>query len=246
MNLGGRTFAVGIALIATAAVAHEARAQARTAETIFADFVRASGGESAWKQHRSLSMRMRLEIRGMALSGTASALWTSKGQYLETGEIPNMLTTKRGGSGKRFWSYDPIDGLRWLQGSEAEQMAITSAWKSYVRLPSMAVSTKVVAPLAEGMECVELSFKNSPATTACFDKQSHLLSLESGKKVSPQGETPYRTHLSDYRAVNGIMFPFVQETTAGPATFVVTVDEVTWDVPAPAKLFALPKPPKSK
>lgn len=218
--------------------------QPRDANAIFADFVRASGGEGPWTKRRSLSMKMKLEIRGLALSGTASALWTASGRYLETGEIPNMLTTQRGGDGKRFWSQDPIDGLRWLQGAEAEQTAVTGSWKSYLRLRALSASAKLVAPLEPGTECVEFGFKASPPLTACFDLQSHLLTLETGKKVSPQGETPYTTRLSDYRNAGGVMFPYSQETTAGPATFVVTVQDIQWDVPAPAKLFALPKPPK--
>ncbi len=236
--------ALGFVSATHTAGADPAASRPRDANAIFADFVRASGGEGPWMKRRSLSMKMKLEIAGLSLSGTASALWTSNGRYREMGEIPNMLTTQRGGDGKRFWSQDPIDGLRWLQGGEAEQTAVTGSWKSYLRLRALATSAKVIAAVEPGTECVEFGFKTSPALTACFDLQSHLLTLETGKKVSPQGETPYTTRLSDYRDVEGVMFPYRQETTAGPATFVVTVQDIQWDVPAPAKLFALPKPQK--
>lgn len=219
----------------------ELPAAARTVEQIVADFVHASGGTAPWKKHKSLFMSMRLEVRGLGLTGTATALWTNKGEYLETGDLPNMLTMKRGGDGKRFWSQDPIDGLRWLAGAEAEQASAAGAWMGYLRLLDFTNSAKVVAAPAEKLECIEVTYKASTPTTFCFDTTSHLLLLEQGKKSSPQRDTPYTTRASDYRAFEGVMFPYVQETTAGPATFVVTIEKATWDVPTKAAQFKLPK-----
>lgn len=217
---------------------------ARTVDQIVGDFVTASGGVTPWKKHRSLAVSMAISVRGLGLSGTATALWTAKGQYLETGDLPNMLTMKRGSDGKRFWSQDPIDGLRWLQGAEAEQAQIAGAWMGYLRLQDHSTAAKIVAAPDAKLECIEVTYKLSTTTTYCFDKVSHLLSLETGKKASPQGETPYTTRASDYRDAGGVMLPYTQETTAGPATFVVNVQSVAWDVPTPPALFKLPKTAK--
>ncbi|MDX2020603.1 MAG: hypothetical protein SF187_10200 [Deltaproteobacteria bacterium] len=223
----------------------QAPAATRSVDQIVADFIAASGGTSPWKKHKSLFMSMQLEVRGLGLTGTATALWTNKGEYLETGDLPNMLTMKRGGDGKRFWSQDPIDGLRWLSGAEAEQALTAGSWMGYLRLLDHTTGAKVVAAPAEKLECIEVTYKAGAPTTFCFDTTSHLLLLEQGKKASPQGDTPYTTRASDYRSFGGVMFPYTQETTAGPATFVVTIVNATWDVPTKAAQFALPKPAKS-
>lgn len=218
----------------------DASAQPRTAEAILADFVQALGGEAAWKKHKSLKVDMTLEVKGLALAGKAQALWTAEGHYLETGEIPKLLMMKRGGSGQRFWSQDPIDGLRWLDEAEAEQTALAAAWGGYTALTRFSRTSETIPPEGANQECVKLTYEHSPPTTYCFDTQTHRLLLEIGKKVSPQGETPYTTRFSDYRASGGVWFPYVQETAAGPATFIVTVSEIAWDVPAPKALFKLP------
>ena len=234
-----------LCLFATSRVSYAAADAApeaeRTVDQILADFIKASGGVAPWKKHRSLAVTMTISVRGLGLNGTATALWTAKGQYLETGDLPNMLSMKRGSDGKRYWSQDPIDGLRWLQGAEAEQAEIVGAWMGYLQLSAHSSGSKIVPAPAAKLECIEVAYKQSTATTYCFDKATHLMTLEQGKKASPQGDTPYITRASDYRDTGGVMMPFVQETTAGPATFVVTVQKAEWDVPTSASQFALPK-----
>jgi hypothetical protein len=232
---------VAFASLDSYASAETTPATPRTVEQILGDFVRASGGDAPWKKHRSLSVSMTISVRGLGLNGTATALWTAKGQYLETGDLPNMLSMKRGSDGRRYWSQDPIDGLRWLQGSEAEQAEISGAWMGYLRLSERSKRARLVSSPSPDLECVEVTYKQSPPTTYCFDTKTHLMTLEQGKKSSPQGDTPYITRASDYRDTGGAMMPFVQETTAGPATFVVTVQKAMWDVPSSASQFALPK-----
>ena len=228
----------------TTNAANAAPAQvARTADQILSDFVTASGGVAPWKKHRSLSASMTLSVVGMGVDGTGTTLWTSKNQYLETAEVPNMMTLRRGGDGKRFWSQDPIDGLRWLQSAEAEQTKITAAWMGNMRLKELATSIGAVASI-DNLDCIETAYKASPPVIYCFDRTSHLLTLEQGKKASPQGDTPYVTRSSDYRDVGGVKFPFLQETTAGPATFSIALQTVKWDVPTSPAQFKLPKAAK--
>lgn len=234
-------FFIGSASAVAFAAPEAPPAAVRTAEKILADFVTASGGEAPWKKHRSLAVTMTISVRGLGLNGTATALWTSKGQYLETADLPKMLSMKRGSDGKRYWSQDPIDGLRWIQGAEAEQAEIAGAWMGYLRLREHSSGAKVVPAPAPNLECIEIAYKQSTATMYCFDTATHLMTLEQGKKASPQGDTPYITRATDYRDAGGAMMPFVQETTAGPATFVVTVQKATWDVPIKDSQFALPK-----
>ena len=235
-----------LALVASALAANRANAQpaTRTAVQIVSDFVTASGGLAAWKKHRSLSASMTLSVVGMGVDGTGTTLWTSKGQYLETAEVPNMMTMRRGGDGKRFWSQDPIDGLRWLQGAEAEQTKIMATWMGNMRLKELATSIGSVAAI-DNLDCIEAAYKDSLPVIYCFDRKSHLLTLEQGKKASPQGDTPYVTRSSDYRDVGGIKFPFLQQTTAGPATFSIVLQTVKWDVPTSPAQFKLPKAGKT-
>jgi hypothetical protein len=89
---------------------------------------------------------------------------------------------------------------------------------------------------------VELVPARAQPATACFDARTHLRIYQQGKQNTPQGEVPYTARLSDWRQVQGVMLPFVEETTAGPMTVEAKLSEVKFDQKLAPTLFRLPKP----
>jgi hypothetical protein len=219
-----------------------ARAPARTVEQILADHAAALGGEAPWKGKRSLKRLQDVSVVAQGISGSSEEVLTSKGQSLALLTIPGVGLLRIGNDGKRCWSHDPINGLRVLVGVEAEQARLQNTWKADLRLGELYKSIKVVpAAGAPGEECLELTPAEGKPSVQCFDATTHLPTTIRGIAASPQGESPFVARVSDWRDVGGMKVPHRQELVSGPATIVFTLKSLTWNVPTPARLFALPK-----
>jgi hypothetical protein len=97
------------------------------------------------------------------------------------------------------------------------------------------------APAGKRYECVELTPKLAKPAITCFDAETHLRVLQKGTHATPQGEVPYTVKFGDWREVEGIKMPFLEETTAGPMNLGSKVTEVKFDEKIDPKLFVRPK-----
>jgi len=231
---------------APAKAAAAAATPARTVEAILKDYVEALGGQAALRRRRSLHLRRELTVEGMGVGGTEERWATADGKLLSVTELAGVGTVKVGSTGKVYWSMDPINGLRELDGVEAEQARIDATWMSELKLAELYAKVAVVPPPkgAKGkVECLELSPKLGNPTIACFSQETHLRVYQAGRQQGPQGEIPFSAELSDWRTVSGVKLPFRERMVAGPMTVVAEVTEVTFDKKIPRKLFAMPKAP---
>jgi hypothetical protein len=123
---------------------------------------------------------------------------------------------------------------------------IESTWNADVQLKKLFKKVRAVPPPqgapAGTLECVELVAALAAPMTMCFDATTHLRVFQTGKRSSPQGEVPYTARHSDWREVEGLKLPFLEETSAGPAEFETRLLEVKFDQKAAASLFRMPKP----
>lgn len=224
----------------------------RGAEEVLSDYVRAIGGAEAWGKHKSLHLKQQVEVKGMQIGGTEERWATSAGKLLSVTTINGMGSIRQGTDGKVAWSEDPINGLRLLEGAEAEEYKVDTAWNADLRLEKLYHKVKSVQPPeapppGKRYECVELSLKQAKPSISCFDAETHLRVLQKGTRSSPQGEVPFRVVMSDWRDVGGGMkLPHAQEMTAGPMTLLVKVQEVKFDEKIDPKLFAVPRPARAK
>jgi len=216
---------------------------ARSADAIIADYINAMGGIAAHGKHTTLQMKTSIAIEQFGLRGTMRAMSAVGDKAYATGNLPGIGDLKQGSDGKRQWAYDPINGLRVLDGAEAEQFRVTSAWNAEIRIRELyrkVESKNDTGPDGKSYECLVLTPSVGLPSTNCFDPTTHLLAFRKATEVSPQGETPTTTVFTDWRETGGIKASFSQETTVGPVTFTTRLEEVTWDQPWDMKLCALP------
>jgi zinc protease len=222
----------------------------RSPDEVLADYVNAIGGEAAWKRHKSVHMKRRLEVKGMQLSGTEERWGAAGDKTLSVTTISGMGSFRQGSDGKVAWSEDPINGLRILEGPEAEEAKTEAAWNGELEMKKLFTKLRAVPPpdpppAGHKYECLELVPKLAKPAVACFDAESHLRTIQKGSHASPQGEVPYKVTFSDWRQVGGMTLPYAEEMTAGPMTLLMQVTEVKLDEKLDAKVFALPKPVKA-
>ena len=235
----------GLALAAAASLGAAATPPLRPAEAVLADYAKAIGGQRAWKRHHSLHVKHEIEVAKMQMRGTAERYATSDDKVLTVTEVAKMGRFREGTDGHVFWSEDPINGLRVLDGAEAEEQRIDSAWDGEIDMARQyqkvrSVPPPVDAPAGQRYECVELIAKVAAPAITCFDAATHLRVLQKGTHASPQGPQPYLTHFGDWRDVKGMKLAYSEEMVAGPMTLVSHLVKIDVDQPIDAKLFDLP------
>lgn len=215
----------------------------RAVDSILNDMVTAVGGATALARHRSLHTTMEITFKGLGITGTAEHYGASGDKALTITEIPNLASTREGTDGTRFWSQDPINGLRLLEGLEAEQARIESAWNAELRMKQLFQKIEASNQWGDNgalLECLTLTPKLGPPLTNCFDAKTHLMTTQKGVRSGPQGEMPFTARLSDWRTVQDVKMAYATEMQVGPLAFMGRVTSVELDVPTAPTLFALP------
>jgi hypothetical protein len=231
--------------VAALALAMLAASQARSPEAILADSVAATGGEAAWRSHKTARFKVETTFQGMGMGGTGDRFLTAAGKSLVVSEMTGLGTVREGHNGKRAWSQDPLLGFRFLEGAEAESARLESAWnaeldakKYFVKLEA----TNETAADGAKLECVLGTPKIGKSMKSCYDRTTHLQVSQSGIRATPQGDVPFRATMSDWRSVGGVKMPFLAETQVGPVTLLVKIKSVTFDEPIDDKMFEPPMP----
>jgi hypothetical protein len=216
-------------------------------EALIDAYERAIGGAAAWGKLKSIKVALDLKVKGLGMQGSAEILQKPPAKMLTTMEIPGIGKLRTGSSGKQAWADDPINGLRVLAGTEAEQARLESTWNAEVNLRKLYPTIRAHAPDADGHPCVELVPRGAPAVVRCFDATTHLPVTETGVQSSPQGQTPYVRKFRDWRPIDGAsaaLIPWTTELSAGPMTIELVVRAVTPNAPIADAAFAPPKPTK--
>ena len=118
----------------------------RKADEVLADYARAIGGEEAWSHHKTLHVKLSIEVKGMQFAGTHERYATAAGQMLDVMEISGVMSARQGTDGKVSWSEDPIYGVRILAGAEEEEARIDSAWNADLHLARLYQKVRSVPP----------------------------------------------------------------------------------------------------
>jgi zinc protease len=226
----------------TAQAAAPAATGLRSPDAILGDSVQAMGGAAAWSAHRSIHVKMTLSFQGMGMSGPVDHFQTSADKSLTVSSFPGVGVVREGSNGKVFWAQDPFNGLRYLEGAEAEQARIEDSWNSDLEARALYAKIEIAPDAPAGVECLSLTPRTGPPMRSCYDRQSHLQVSQEGIHATPQGNVPFKVTMGDWRVIGGIKMPYATEMHAGPVVIVTTVNEVAFDEAIDDKMFEPPAP----
>jgi hypothetical protein len=184
----------------------------------------------------------------MGMGGVGERTATSSGKSLVVSDMTGLGTVREGANGKVFWAQDPLQGLRFLEGAEAEQARIDAAWS--LEMSAKELFTKLEArnepgPDGTPLECVIGTPRAGAPMTSCYDPKTHLQVMLKGIRATPQGDLPYRSIARDWREVGGVKMAFEAESQVGPITLITRIKNVVFDEPVDEKIFEPPVPPKA-
>jgi hypothetical protein len=222
---------------------------ARSVDAILADAVEATGGDKPWQLHRSMETRTEIEYGKMAMSATRTQITTSKNKSLAVTTIPNVGVVNEGTNGKVIWSEDPVNGLRILEGAEAEQFRLESTWNLERNLKSIfrqITARRATDDDGRAVECLDMTPKDGHPLTTCYDATTHLQVSQKGIAATPQGDVPFSSRIKDWREAGGMKLPSVTVMTTGPIELTARLGDVTFDKPVSDKIFDVPGGGKKK
>jgi len=217
--------------------------------------VEAQGGRAKFDAITSLYLEGTTEVSAQKIRGDMKLWWKDGDFYIEQ-QMIGIGTQRAGKQGDVIWTEGPINGLRKLSGSEAEQ----HAWASSPSLPAhwqryfdKAETTAEREHHGKKVYDVKLTSKTGANVTLSFDAVSGLQVVQAFKQVTPMGEVPLAVEFDDYRDVDGIKLPHKQVTDLMVATATQTLTKVEIGAAVDTSKFAMPTggtavvspPPKS-
>ena len=212
----------------------------RPPDAILADAIAAMGGAAAWSGHSTVHVKVTLALQGMAMGGPAEHFQTRGNKSLTISELPAVGQIREGTNGTKFWAQDPVNGLRILQGAEEDQARIESAWNMEMQAHELFAKIETATDAPPDQECLTLTPRVAPVRRACYDRQTHLEISQEGTQVTPQGNVPFHSTASDWRAVGNVKVPYGSQMQAGPMTISTTVNQIAFDEPIDEKMFDPP------
>jgi|GEM_PF-1452110 len=212
------------------------------AEDLLAKSVEAVGGKAKLESIESFHLVGTISAPKQNLSGEVETWWKG-GDFYMVQKIPGLGINRSGKKGDVIWAEEPINGLRKLEGKEAEQhmwassLLLAADWRDFFK-----EANTVKARAIEGKDVfdIELSAESGATLTVTLDAKSHLMVEQSFKVHSPLGSMPVTIRSTDYRDVDGMKIPYKQVTDASLMELTQELSTVELNVEIDTATFAMP------
>jgi len=212
------------------------------AADLLAKSVDAVGGKAKLASVKSFHLEGSIGAPKQNLKGKVETWWKG-GDFYMVQTIPGLGINRSGKKGDLIWAEEPINGLRKLDGKEAEQhmwassLLLTADWRDFFE-----TATTVAERTIEGKKAydIELSAKSGAVLTVTIDTTSYLMVEQSFKVFSPMGSMPVTIRSTDYRDVEGMKIPYKQVTDASIMELTQELTVVELNAPVDEANFAMP------
>jgi hypothetical protein len=223
---------------------------AQTADEIVAKALQARGGAEKLKALKSIKITGAVAIEGQSMS------------FLQLQKRPNKLrrdlslqgmTLSRGFDGQQGWEKTPVQGssesaVKVLAGQELEELRTEADFDGIL----MEYKQKGYKVELSGKEAVDgkdayrlkVTMKDGVVRNIFIDAASFLEIKVAGKTQREGAATDFELVLSDYRNVEGVMFPFSfedRQSSGGAASQKLVLQKVEFNIAIDDANFAVPK-----
>jgi CubicO group peptidase (beta-lactamase class C family) len=216
-----------------------------TADELMAKAVEAAGGEAALRRHKTLRIVADADLLHQGVSGKAVIYARAPNSYAQ--EVQLTALGKNIGFFREYFdgteaadegSFIPFNPKT---GKELDEVRLASDfyaplnWKTLYQKAEIKKMAKVDG---EDAYVVVLTPEKGSPVTQYISAKTFLLLRQDSLATSDTISMPVTEKYSDYRSVDGVMFPFrrVQNSQAMGDT-VIQVREATFDVPVPEEAF---------
>lgn len=239
----------GLAVLALATALGVQAAEGREkVEDVLARFVKAVGGKEAIEKVKSRIMKGTAEGMGIPAPLPWELHAAAPNKQLSKVEISGFGTVLDGFDGNVAWSKNPFTGVRVKEGDELAKLKRDAVLHRELQFLSLYpdLSHKGAEKL-DNEDVVVLESKPTPTSTErlSFSTKTGLLVRQESQFETSQGTVKTEARMSDYKAVDGVQFPFALRVKAEApgqpsAEFTIKINELRCNVPVDDALFAKP------
>jgi len=193
-----------------------------TGKDVVSNYVTAIGGKEKLEKVNDITTKMGMAMQGMKIEIISKQKSPNK-MSVETLMGGNVLS-KQVCNGVKAMVKSP-QGNQELTGANLEEMLTQSTMNVELYLDKMGITPELKgAEDVEGQSAwkVQMTSPSGKITVDFYDKKSGLRV----KTIAQQGQMSVTTLYSDYRSVEGVLYPFKLKQSAGPQSFDIIVSSV--------------------
>lgn len=213
-----------------------------TSDDVINHYVKAIGGQDAWKKITSRQFIGTIEIPAMSVSGTIESHEKAPDKMLSVVVVAGSAF-RRGFDGKVAWADDPQNGLRDVTGPEFDDTKREANFNRPLELQKTYSKIAVTGTEKVGDRdayVVEATLGSGDADKLYFDTQSGLLVKSISQQHTPQGAVTVQEELTDYRDTDGVKIPYSIHQSTPQIEFNIKITEVHSNVSFDDAQFSKP------
>jgi len=208
-------------------------------DEVLAKYVEAIGGAKAIQAVNSRVTKGTLDLPGLSRGGTFESYAQGPNKAFNVLQANPMGTVKLGFNGRTGWSWTKL-GLRPVKGVELATVKRDADLYGALRLKSNYAKVTVAGMSKIGYRDVYV-VDFQPATGAVervyLNSQSYLPIRMNTVRTSGATSEPVEIYFDDWRAVDGVKYPFTIIQRFPKVTLSFTVTEIRHNVPIDASIF---------
>ena len=208
-------------------------------DELLAKYVEAIGGATTIRAITSRVVKGTVDVVGKMRGGSFETYAQAPNKIVTVIDTQPMGVSKTGFNGRNGWSRTST-GVRTLKGAELAALQREAGFYGYLTMKNDYAKISLAGKSKIGYREVYV-LDLQPATGAVervyFDAQTYLPVRVNTVAVLLNTAVPVEIYLDDWRAVDGIKYPFSLTQTFSRLTLVFTVQEIKHNVPIDAKLF---------
>ena len=209
-----------------------------TSETVINKYIEAIGGRDKLEKITDKVMELKGAVQGMDMKLTIAQKTPNKLFQELDFSVGKQITTFDGEQGK----VEGMGQVQMLEGDQLEALKFQASLNAYLDYSANGIELKLV-----GIESVnEKDAYKVVLTTPAGKKITHYYLKESGFKVrevseitTPQGSFTQTIDLSDYKEVDGYLFPYKLSQTMGPQSINLEVTSIKINSGLPDEMFEI-------
>lgn len=213
-------------------------------KTVIEDFIKATGGEEAYRSIEAVKAKGKMSMPAFGLEGTTE-MTQKGGKGVMLVNLTGLGEFSMGYDGETAWQITEMTGPEIMEGEQRDQFIMQLDMAPMLNLEKSFDTVKCT-----GVE----DFNGDPCHVILCEKEgnypvTHYFSVKSKlhvgttmTAVSPQGEFESTSRISDYRDVNGVKMPFKTESDLPNSMVMLTeLESVETNVELADSVFDLPE-----
>ena len=221
----------------------ESSASLPSLDEVLARYVEAMGGEKAITAVTSRVIKGTVDITGLSHGGTYESYQEPPNKFYLLVQAYPFGIAKSGYNGRVAWTSSNATTTMMKNAADVAMFASVTTFFSPVGLKQRYAKVTLAGASQIGFRDVyvlELQPATGPAERLYLDTKTYLPVRMNKVQISGNMKIPVQIYLDDWRAVDGIQFPFSMTESQPQLSMGFTITEVRHNIPIDTKLFNPP------